>query len=158
MSSCLQLRWQRGDQRRGEAILLQSWSERDTGLLSFSSFKALCSGCTDWRVIRTHTSSLPSLSLATWDDAGDSGASDRRRAYSGGSLHVFHQATCTSTYTHFYLPFCSHYSLGGFHVIDFVLDPDQFATSSTFLCLICSQKLDINWTGLTNLLDIPGLK
>lgn len=36
-----------------------------------------------------------------------------------------------------------------FHAIDFF-----FAS----LFLVSSQKLDINWTGLTNLLDIPGLK
>lgn len=45
------------------------------------------------------------LSLATWDDAGDSGASDWRCAHSGCGHHVFHTAACTSIYIHLYLPF-----------------------------------------------------
>lgn len=39
------------------------------------------------------------------------------------------------------------------HVIDFM---SILTDQST--CLMAWQKLDINWTGLTNLLDIPGLK
>lgn len=46
-----------------------------------------------------------SLSLATWDDAGDSGASDRRCAHSGCGHDVFHPEACTSVYIHLYLPF-----------------------------------------------------
>lgn len=47
-----------------------------------------------------------SPSLATWDDAGDSGASDWRCAHSGCSHHVFHPAACTSIHTYLYLSFC----------------------------------------------------
>lgn len=50
--------------------------------------------------------------------------------------------------------------LKAFPAIDFssINSRDHFAECGTFLCRISSQKLEINWTGLTNLLDIPGLK
>lgn len=38
----LQLRWQRGDQCWSETVLLQSWSQRHTGLSSYPSLKLLC--------------------------------------------------------------------------------------------------------------------
>lgn len=47
------------------------------------------------------------------------------------------------------------FSLGG---IDFSTINTFFLRMAHLFCLLPSQKLDINWTGLTNLLDIPGLK
>lgn len=50
--------------------------------------------------------------------------------------------------------------LKAFPAIDFssINSRDHFSECGAFLCRISSQKLEINWTGLTNLLDIPGLK
>lgn len=98
--------------------------------------------------------------LASWHDAGDTGASHWRCAHRGSSQHVFHQAACASIYTHLCL---SSYSCD-YHATQFSLKSfsinsrDHFSERGAFLCRISSQKLEINWTGLTNLLDIPGLK
>lgn len=50
----------------------------------------------------------PFLSPASWDDAGDSGASDRRCANSRGRQHVFHQAACASFSSHLCSSLHSH--------------------------------------------------
>lgn len=106
-------------------------------------------------------------SPAPWHDAGDPGAADRRRAHCWSCHHVFHQAARTSARAHFdlscwflflWLPLPSRSVSEAFPAID-------FSAINTFLLRMVhpfylnpSQKLDINWTGLTNLLDIPGLK
>lgn len=152
----LQLCRQRGDRRWGEEILLQSRSQRNTGLLSWvwPSKKPPVSQ----HVFTNMLSS--SVSPALWDDAGDSGTPDWRCANRRGSLHVFHQAACVSLSFHLCLSLHSHQYLRSQHshlclpCYWFLLHLDHFAC----LFLVSSQKLDINWTGLTNLLDIPGLK
>lgn len=107
-----------------------------------------------------HKMPCSSVSAAPWDDAGDSGTPDWRCANSRCSHHVFHQAACVSLSSHL----CSSLHSQQYHKSQyshlwppcywFLLHPDHFAS----LVLVSSQKLDINWTGLTNLLDIPGLK
>lgn len=46
------------------------------------------------------------------------------------------------------------------HILIFAFSAIDFSSVliTLHLFLVSSQKLDINWTGLTNLLDIPGLK
>lgn len=100
-------------------------------------------------------------SVAAWDDEGDSGASHWWRAHCGGSDHVFHPQTCKSDLSllkprllWLFIPSC------------FCFFPLLISHQSSLIrCLQCIllfsfllQRLDINWTGLTNLLDVPGLK
>lgn len=102
-----------------------------------------------------------SLSLAPRDDASDSRASDWRRAHSGCRHYVFHSEAGRLICSHLCLSFslCSRrHHVSPFRPYWFLIHPDWFAAHSTFFTLISSQKLDINWTGLTNMLDIPGLK
>ncbi|CAG07403.1 unnamed protein product, partial [Tetraodon nigroviridis] len=76
--------------------------------------------------------------VAAREAAGDPGASDREHTAGRSGHHVLHPQAreCCS---------CEH------------LYSCQLCTSPVHLPLTAFQKLDINWTGLTNLLDIPGL-
>lgn len=102
-----------------------------------------------------------SLSLASWDDACDSGASDWRCAHCGRSYHVFHPSSCRSISGHLSLCIVVSSTLPVVDIMCHLYLFDLLQILIDFLCdwaPVSSQKLDINWTGLTNLFDIPGVK
>lgn len=137
---CLQLRRRCRDQRGNQKVLLQSRSERSPGTrINIKIFtQPWGSGF--------RASTLRLLPVALREAARDPGAPDWRHTTGRSHHYVLHPQAggccaplkrCPKT---FYTSHCVVYRL------------------HTSIHMSAPQKLDINWTGLTNLLDIPGLR
>lgn len=165
----LQLRWKRWDWCRGQKVLLQSWSEWNTGvcLPSFLEWIKLLSGMrllllchTFWVFhVSLHCSVYSFMAWCGWSWSRwleTCPSLERSPCFSSSGLCVCsHSPPLAFLLSFSVTAFAFLLTLGG---IDFSTVNTFFLRMAYLLCFLPSQKLDINWTGLTNLLDIPGLK